>query len=129
MESGGIRARNVMEKTISYHDPCYLGRYNGIFDAPRRVLSKIPGVRLAEAGRNRENSACCGAGGGHLWLPEQGSRINERRSSEFTTLKPDIVATACPHCMYMLEDGMAAAAGEGKTPESLDLSEIVLRSM
>lgn len=129
MENGGIRARNALEKTISYHDPCYLGRCNGIFDPPRRVLSKIPGVRLAEAERNRENSFCCGAGGGYLWLPEQGSRINERRSSEFLGLKPDIVATACPHCMYMLEDGMVAAAGEGKVPESLDLAEIVLRSM
>jgi Fe-S oxidoreductase len=129
MESGGIRARNALEKTISYHDPCYLGRYNGIFDPPRRVLSMIPGLRLAEAGRSKENSFCCGAGGGYLWLPEQGSRINERRSSEFVDLKPDIVATACPHCMYMLEDGMVSAEGEGMTPESLDLAEIVLRSM
>lgn len=129
MESGGIRARNALEKTISYHDPCYLGRYNGIFDSPRQVLSKIPGVRLAEAGRSRENSFCCGAGGGYLWLPEQGSRINEKRSSEFVDLMPDIVATACPHCMYMLEDGMVAAGGGGMIPESLDLAEIVLRSM
>jgi Fe-S oxidoreductase/nitrate reductase gamma subunit len=129
MESGGIRARNALEKTISYHDPCYLGRYNGIFDPPRRVLSMIPGLRLAEAGRSKENSFCCGAGGGYLWLPEQGSRINERRSSEFMYLKPDIVATACPHCMYMLEDGMVSAEGEGMTPESLDLAEIVLGSM
>jgi len=129
MESGGIRARNSLVKTISYHDPCYLGRYNGIFDTPRRVLSKIPGLRLAEAGWSRENSFCCGAGGGYLWIPEQGSRINERRSSEFVDLKPDIVATACPHCMYMLEDGMVAAGGGGMIPESLDLAEIVLRSM
>jgi Fe-S oxidoreductase/nitrate reductase gamma subunit len=129
MESGGIRARNALEKTISYHDPCYLGRYNGIFDPPRQVLSKIPGIRFAEAGRNRENSFCCGAGGGYLWLPEQGSRINEKRSSELVDLKPDIVATACPHCMYMLEDGMVASGGGGMIPESLDLAEIVLRSM
>jgi Fe-S oxidoreductase/nitrate reductase gamma subunit len=129
MESGGIRARNAVEKTISYHDPCYLGRCNGVFDPPRRVLSKIPGVRLAEAERSRENSFCCGAGGGYLWLPEHGSRINERRSSELAELKPDIVATACPHCMYMLEDGMASAGGEGRIPESLDLAEVVLRSM
>jgi Fe-S oxidoreductase/nitrate reductase gamma subunit len=129
MESGGIRVRNALEKTVSYHDPCYLGRYNGIFDPPRRILSKIPGLRLAEAGRSRENSFCCGAGGGYLWLPEQGSRINEKRSSEFVDLKPDIVATACPHCMYMFEDGMVAAGGAGKVPESLDLAEIVLRSM
>ncbi len=129
MESGGIRPRNALEKTISYHDPCYLGRANGIFDPPRRVLSKIPGVRLAEARRSRENSFCCGAGGGCLWLPEQGSRINERRSSELMDLEPDIVATACPHCMYMLEDGMVSAKGRGRIPESLDLAEIVLRSM
>ncbi|HQT97209.1 MAG TPA: (Fe-S)-binding protein, partial [Thermodesulfobacteriota bacterium] len=129
MENGGIRTRNGLEKSISYHDPCYLGRCNGIFDPPRRVLSKIPGVRLAEAGRSRENSFCCGAGGGYLWLPEHGSRINDRRSSELVELKPDIVATACPHCMYMLEDGMASAEGGGRIPESLDLAEIVLRSM
>jgi len=129
MEGGGIRARNALEKSISYHDPCYLGRCNGIFDPPRRVLSKIPGVRLAEAGRSRENSFCCGAGGGYLWLPEHGSRINDRRSSELMELKPDIVATACPHCMYMLEDGMVSAEGGGRIPESLDLAEIVLRCM
>lgn len=129
MESGGIRARNALVKTISYHDPCYLGRYNGIFDTPRRVLSKIPGLRLAEAGRSRENGFCCGGGGGYLWFPEQGTRINEKRASEFMDLKPDIVATACPHCMYMLEDGMVAAGGGGMIPESLDLAEIVLRSM
>jgi Fe-S oxidoreductase/nitrate reductase gamma subunit len=129
IENGGIRMRNALEKTISYHDPCYLGRYNGIFDPPRQVLSKIPGVQLAEAGRNREDSFCCGAGGGYLWLPEQGSRINEKRSLEFVDLKPDIVATACPHCLYMLEDGMVAAGDGGMIPESLDLAEIVLRSM
>jgi Fe-S oxidoreductase len=129
MESGAIRAHKALEKTISYHDPCYLGRLNGIFDPPRQILSKIPGVRLAEAGRNREDSFCCGAGGGYLWLPEQGSRINEKRSSEFMDLKSDIVATACPHCMYMLEDGMVTADGERMVPESLDLAEIVLRSM
>ncbi len=129
MESGGIRVRNILANTVSYQDPCYLGRYNGIFDPPRRILSKIPGLRLVEAERSRENVFCCGAGGGHLWLPEQGSRINEKRSSEFVDLKPDIVATACPHCMYMFEDGMVAAGGGGKIPESLDLAEIVLRSM
>ena len=129
MESGGIRVRNILANTVSYQDPCYLGRYNGIFDPPRRILSKIPGLRLVEAERSRENVFCCGAGGGHLWLPEQGSRINEKRSSEFVDLKPDIVATACPHCMYMFEDGMVAAGGGGKVPESLDLAEIVLRSM
>jgi len=129
MEGGDIRADNVLVKTIAYHDPCYLGRSNGIFEPPRKVLSGIPGLRLVEAGRSRENSFCCGAGGGYLWLPEQGARINERRSSELVALGADILATACPHCMYMLEDGMVAAGGDGGIPEALDLAEIVMRSM
>lgn len=129
MESGAIRARKDLGKKISYHDPCYLGRYNEILDPPRRILSKIPGARLVEAGRTGKGSFCCGAGGGYLWLPEQGSRINAMRSSEFADLKAEIVATACPHCMYMLEDGFSAAGSDATAPETLDLAEIVQRTL
>lgn len=124
-----IRTTRPVEKTISYHDSCYLGRYGGIFDPPRQLLSKISGLRLVEAKRSREDGFCCGAGGGYLWLAEQGERINERRAAELRDLKPDIVATACPHCLYMLEDGMSAVGEGGTIPESMDISEIVVRAL
>jgi Fe-S oxidoreductase len=129
VDGNKVRTSRPVERTISYHDSCYLGRYNGIFDPPRRLLSKIPGVRLVEAGRRREDGFCCGAGGGNMWLVEQGDRINERRAAELRDLKPDIVATACPHCLYMLEDGMNAVGEGNPVPESLDIAEIMVRSL
>lgn len=129
LDRGAIRASRSMEKTVAYHDPCYLGRYHGIHEPPRRVLSGIAGIRLAEAGRSRKDGFCCGAGGGHLWLPSDGARINERRASELLSLLPDIVATACPHCLYMLEDGIRGGEAGSAVPECLDLAEILARAL
>ena len=92
---------------ISYHDPCYLGRHNGVYDAPRGVIEAVTGSAPQELERNRENSFCCGAGGGRMWMEEFiGERVNHARVDEALKGSPDTVCVACPYCMTMLEDGL-----------------------
>jgi len=92
---------------ITYHDPCYLGRHNGIFDEPRQLLEATTGSAPQEMPRNRENSFCCGAGGGRMWMEEFiGDRVNHTRVAEALTGSPDTICVACPYCMTMMEDGL-----------------------
>jgi Fe-S oxidoreductase len=92
---------------ISYHDPCYLGRHNGIFDAPRGLIGAATGKAPQEIGRNRETSFCCGAGGGRMWMEEFiGDRVNHTRVDEALLGSPDTICVACPYCMTMMEDGL-----------------------
>ncbi len=110
---------------VTYHDACYLGRHNGKYDAPRDVLSAMSG-ELAEMPRNRERSFCCGAGGARFWMEEGGdARINETRYAEAASTGADVVATACPFCLVMLDDA-SNAAGEG--PEVVDVATLLARS-
>jgi Fe-S oxidoreductase len=116
-------------RAITYHDSCYLGRYNGVFDAPRSILSRIPGVQLREMERSRRFGMCCGAGGGRMWMEEEPTqRVNFRRVEQALETKPDAVAVACPFCMTMIDDGLKAIAGEESTP-ALDVMELVANSM
>lgn len=92
---------------ITYHDPCYLGRHNGIFDEPRQLIESTTGSAPQEMPRNRENSFCCGAGGGRMWMEEfNGDRVNHTRVAEALTGSPDTICVACPYCMTMMEDGL-----------------------
>jgi Fe-S oxidoreductase len=99
-----------------FHDSCYLGRHNRIFDPPRQILRKLPGLETVEMERNREYGMCCGAGGGLTWIEEEpGKRVNDHRVDQALEALGDpagrerrILATACPFCMTMLEDGLAA---------------------
>src|SRR5215470_14384801 len=84
-------------RAITYHDSCYLGRYNEIFDAPRRILQSVPGVTLREMERSRSFGMCCGAGGGRMWMEEEPTkRVNLRRVDQALETNPDVVAVACP---------------------------------
>jgi Fe-S oxidoreductase/nitrate reductase gamma subunit len=114
---------------VTFHDSCYLGRYNRVYDAPRQVLAALPGLRLADMMRSREQGFCCGGGGACMWMEhEAGQRINDVRMDEILGLSPDLVAVTCPFCLIMLEE---AASGRG-TDVSLaveDIAEVVVSAL
>ncbi|MBT0993661.1 (Fe-S)-binding protein [Cellulomonas sp. DKR-3] len=98
-------------RTVTYHDPCYLGRHNQVYSPPRELLGAIPGVQLAEMPRHGKDAFCCGAGGARVWMEESvGTRISTARATEAIATGADVIATACPYCTVMLSDGVAAAA-------------------
>ena len=100
---GRIRLEKAIPQSITFHDPCYLGRYNGVYDAPRRILEAIPGLQLRELPRSRERGLCCGAGGGRMWMEEKtGRRINQTRMQEIVESGADAVGVSCPFCMVMI---------------------------
>ena len=114
---------------VTYHDPCYLGRHNRIIEEPRSVLSAIPGVEQIEMRRCKERGFCCGAGGARMWLEENiGKRINMERMDEALGTGADVVSTACPYCMIMLDDAVRANAKEDDV-RVLDLSQLVEESL
>jgi Fe-S oxidoreductase/nitrate reductase gamma subunit len=100
------KTAQAMGKTV-FHDSCYLGRHNDVYDAPRSIIEAATGQAPAEAERNRNNAFCCGAGGGRMWMEEHtGERINLTRVNEVLEQKPDTICVACPYCMTMFEDGL-----------------------
>jgi Fe-S oxidoreductase/nitrate reductase gamma subunit len=120
---GGIAAR-----TVTYHDSCYLARYNGLVAEPRAVLAAVDGVELREMAKHGRQTACCGAGGGRMWMEEtRGTRINEARAAQVLETGATTVATACPFCMVMLRDGLASLApgADGGGVTTLDIAEIL----
>ncbi len=136
-------AGSVAGRTITYHDPCYLGRHNEIYEAPRELLDAIPGSTVAEMPRNKQRSFCCGAGGARMWMEETiGTRINTNRTDEaVATLAATngvdhggkgAIATGCPFCRVMLSDGLAAKQADGSAPDSieiLDVAQLLLESV
>lgn len=126
-------APGVFESKVTYHDPCYLGRHNEVYDEPRGVLSAIRGVESVEMHRHRSKSFCCGAGGSRMWLEEKiGKRINLERTDQALSTGANVISTACPFCMIMLDDAVKARTAEGATAEGkevLDVAQILERSM
>jgi len=107
IQSGGLKFDHALEKKLTYHDPCYLGRYSGIYEPPRDVLKSIPSLHLREMEHSRADSLCCGAGGGWMWMDEKiGKRINIHRLEDALTVEPEWIATACPFCVTMFDDAI-----------------------
>jgi Fe-S oxidoreductase/nitrate reductase gamma subunit len=127
VKEGRITLSTPIPETITFHDPCYLGRYNGAYDAPREILRAIPGVQLTELPRSRENGLCCGAGGGRMWMEEKlGTRINQERKREIADSGASSVGVSCPFCMVMIgnaKDEIAVAT------QPFDVLELARRSM
>jgi Fe-S oxidoreductase len=126
VEEGKITLQPNGEATpVTFHDPCYLGRHNGEFEAPRSVVKALPGVTLHEMERSRENSFCCGGGGGQMWLESSGSRrIEGMRLEEAEKTGAHVVATGCPFCKIMLESA-SATAGKANLVQIKDIAELV----
>ena len=128
IDAGKLKFSRRIEKKITYHDPCFLGKQNNIYDEPRRVLEEIPGVRLVEMDRSRQKSLCCEGGGGRMWIDIPGQRLAEIRVKEAIETGAEILATACPFCLLNLEDAVKTAGYEGKI-QVLDISEIVSKAI
>jgi Fe-S oxidoreductase/nitrate reductase gamma subunit len=129
LKEGKLKISKGPRAAVTFHDPCYLGRYNNIFEAPRQILSYVPDINVVEMERNRERSFCCGAGGGHLWLEEQkvGERINVMRTDQALATGAGLVATACPYCLQMFQDGAKTRAVD-ETLKIMDIAEIMAES-
>ncbi len=129
LRQGRLRPARPLDASVAYHDSCYLGRHNRIFDAPRAVLTSLPGVRVHEFERRREQGFCCGAGGGLMWTEERlGTRVNLARTEEALRIGPAIVGTACPFCLSMFEDGIRAKDATERV-QALDLAELVAKTL
>ena len=129
IQEGRIKPTNDVSEAIAYHDSCYIGRYNDIYDIPRQILKSIPGVKVLEMERNKSDSMCCGAGGGMMWMEEtQGKRINVERTEQALLLSPTTIGSNCPYCLTMLSDGTKAKEVEDQV-KTLDIVEIVESSL
>jgi Fe-S oxidoreductase len=134
INAGRLSLTKAVDAVATFHDSCYLGRHNRIFDAPREVLAKIPGIQTVEMERSREMAMCCGGGGGLSWFEEDtDKRVNDRRIQQASQAiagsnsdKPSLIVTSCPFCLTMIEDGLAATE---TTMVDKDIAELVVEAM
>jgi len=133
LEGGSIKPQLPVEAKVTYHDPCYLGRHNEVYDEPRGVLAHVPGVELEEMHRCRRKGFCCGAGGSRMWLEEKiGTRINVNRTDEALATGADVISTACPYCLIMLDDATKSRQAEGTAREEvrvMDVAQLLEQSL
>jgi Fe-S oxidoreductase len=128
LKEGKLRIARGRGEFVTYHDPCYLGRYNDIYQPPRQIIRNIPDIRMVEMKLNRERGFCCGGGGGHMWLEENlGRRIGEMRFEQAIDTGAQILATACPFCLQMFNDATKAKAVDD-SPKVMDIAELIAES-
>jgi Fe-S oxidoreductase len=133
VDEGRLTPVGEVKEKITYHDPCFLGRHNKVYTPPREIIDAVPGTQAEEMHRCKGRGFCCGAGGARMWMEERiGKRINTERIDEALALDPDTVSTACPYCMVMLGDAVAAKKSAGEAKESLeviDVAQLLARSV
>jgi Fe-S oxidoreductase len=128
IRAGRLQLKNDVAEKLVYHDSCYLARHNDIVDAPRAAVAGIKGVNLVEMERSKKTTFCCGAGGGHMWVEEnRGRHINHARAEEAIATGASVVATACPFCIQMFDDGIVSLQPEEeqRTMRALDIAELL----
>jgi len=130
IESGQLDMTDArLEERVVYHDSCYLGRHNDVYLSPRKVIGSLGGIEIVEAGRNGTTGMCCGAGGARMWMEESvGKKVNDERAEELIATGASKVATACPFCYIMLDDGVKAAGAE-QTVQVADISMHLLAAL
>ncbi|MCE0741324.1 heterodisulfide reductase-related iron-sulfur binding cluster [Bacillus sp. G16] len=129
VKNGKLKPQHPLQEAITFHDSCYLGRYNEVYDPPREILKAIPGVQLIEMERNRETGMCCGAGGGLMWMEEEtGNRINVARTEQALAVNPSVISSGCPYCLTMLGDGTKAKEAEDRV-KTYDVAELLAQSV
>jgi Fe-S oxidoreductase/nitrate reductase gamma subunit len=128
INEGKLKLNPALEGKVTLHDPCYLGRVNGIFDQPRNVLGKVSKGVYEEMRRNHNQSFCCGGGGGRIWMEEHHKRINHARIDEAIAIEANTVVTACPYCLIMMEDAIKDKE-KIETMKAMDLSEVVVKGL
>lgn len=129
VRSGRIKGMTEMQHKVTYHDSCYIGRYNNVYEAPRALLTDIPGLNVVEMDRSKSRGLCCGAGGGRMFMEEtEGKRVNIERTQEALSTGADTIATACPFCMTMMNDGVKSEVPEGDVYVK-DVAELLLEAV
>ena len=129
IEAGRLEVGGEFAKKVAFHDPCYLGRHNGIFDQPRDVLQKLPGLELVELPDSRENSFCCGGGGGRIWMhTDKEERFGDIRLAQAQDVGADVLVTSCPYCVTNFEESRLGLADE-ESLQVRDLTEVVLEAL
>jgi len=129
IKNGRLKVENRIKDRITYHDPCYLGRFNSIYDEPRELLRKVSEKAVIEMERAKDRSLCCGGGGGGAWNDEEGEarRVNSVRAKQALKTSASILATACPFCMMMLKDGMSSVDPDGEV-RTMDIAQLLLKN-
>jgi Fe-S oxidoreductase len=125
INEGRLELTKEYEKKVTYHDPCYLGRHNGIYDEPREVLKKVPGLELSEMPDSMEDSLCCGGGGGRIWMETpKGERFSDLRVEQAIEIEAEVLVTSCPYCITNFEDSRLTLE-DGEAIEIKDITEII----
>ena len=128
IDGGKLRLDGRVEAVVTYHDPCFLGKRNGVFEEPRKVIESIPGVKFVELDRNRSRSLCCEGGGGRMWFDVPGRRLAELRVEEAVDVGAEVLAVACPFCLSTLEDAVKTTGYEEKL-RVMDVAELVAQAL
>ncbi len=123
LDAGELKVPKVKKSRVAYHDPCYLGRYNGVFEPPRKLLESVPGLELEELRESKLNALCCGGGGGGMWREEGGERLSDRRLEQVKEADMPLLATSCPYCIQNFEDSSRRLQG----PRIVDVMELMVR--